>query len=344
MRSRQKHLIDVYGTSIQVMPDTGTKEVQLGTTPLRTRTVHYGNRAIISYTASFTRGHRLNERFSLRYMTQNDGFIGRPRLEGSEDCSTPVEKARHEDHGTEVYFSFLPRASGTYGMTFEVFKGFDKWHRNMHRHIPANVDIRRCEILLDLSAYITLGYELAAPKLYFDVTDRAHCDLCTLRTPALTVEPYSTERFGTWKWSIANVTSGIFDVFWDIVGNGNAAPAPREVQATAGRAEDMWERVVWCIRSNTRFHPELILFTRIGNLINQGLTSFAEIGDALGYHTSGITNNIDSISKHLEVGELTHRKRRNRVCRLSLLGQEVMSCAHKYCDMMARGHVIKLSK
>jgi pimeloyl-ACP methyl ester carboxylesterase len=209
--------LELYQTSIRVEPlsDDHSREVPSSAHPNKKRIVHSNHVARVNRTVVFSRRNCCRDLFTIKYRTRTDGYVS--AVTSHPNQATADEMGRHSDYGNEFFFRFIPKAGETYHADFEVLKGFDEGHRDLHFHLGRQTHYRCYKMKVDLTGYLAEGYEIKdKPKLYFFGQDPGSCDLCKhreLKDPL----PYShVDPAGIWEWEMRDVREGVLDVVWDV--------------------------------------------------------------------------------------------------------------------------------
>lgn len=208
------HEIESYTTEIKVTPLDGIKEFDFHLVN-RTRQVSTDNIATLRRAIKFASSNRCKSTYALRYATRNDGYV---RMRTSHaNLADPVEASRYEDNGIEATFRFSPKYLETFVLELEVYRGFDQGHRDFHMHLPGQAHYREINVALDLSDYLSSGWQLTEPpQMFFHREDQGHSDLCRNRTksgePRMAVDLGS----GRWAWKLRNIRHGVIDIRWDV--------------------------------------------------------------------------------------------------------------------------------
>ena len=193
------------------------------------RVVVHDNVASISRRVIFSRHNRCREPYVLKYGTRNGGWIV-PRI--SEPHITPADKLRlYDDNGMDVYYEVDPTPGATAWLDLNVYKGFDRGHRDFHMHLGRQSVFRRVCFEVDLSAYRVAGWDIAAPRLYFHPTDSGDHTLCAKREKINPDPPLQVDPSGIWKWELEFVTEGVVDIVWEVT------PAAMDAQPRTIRLE-----------------------------------------------------------------------------------------------------------
>src|SRR5436305_5432157 len=119
-------LAELYSICITVWPVEragGTSTFWVSHGPSGSRPVTTDNKATVLRNITFSTRNRCSHPFTLRYSTRAHGFIDNLILSAANEA-LPEDIGRYNDYGHEVTFSFRPRPSGIYTMSFDVLGGF----------------------------------------------------------------------------------------------------------------------------------------------------------------------------------------------------------------------------
>jgi pimeloyl-ACP methyl ester carboxylesterase len=196
------------------------------------RIVAHDNVAAITRRVVFSRHNRCREPYVLKYGTRNGGWVV-PQI--SKPHVTPADKLRlYDDNGMDAYYEVEPAPGATASLDLTVYKGFDRGHRDFHMHLGRQSVFRRVVFEVDLSAYRTAGWDIAAPRLYFHPTDSGDHALCDHREKLNPDPPELVDPSGVWKWELEFVTEGVIDIVWDVMPPAAVDAQPREIQLGPG--------------------------------------------------------------------------------------------------------------
>jgi hypothetical protein len=222
------------------------------------------NAARISRFVRFSKENKCRSPYSLSYRTRNGGYIGEPRSSHRNEAS-PADLRRYRDQGCEAVFSLQPDAGTEYSMEFDLWKGFDQGHRDVHVHVPERTTIAKLQICVDLSEYISAGYHIDFIHAGYDPEAAAeHCAGSALLSPNL-IE--GNESQGATQWTVDGANRGCLEAAWG-VWSPPAAPAlfdlsqlARGLQVKASLAKDLqvFAKICSCFVHGDRSFPEMAL-------------------------------------------------------------------------------------
>ena len=198
---------------IQVEPKPPNTEIEAthGTTK---RIVRCDNVALVTRKVYFSRHNRSMQPFTLKYGTRNGGWLT-AKIEG-EHIPSPDKARVYEDHGFDVWYDIRPTPGTTAELEVQVYKGFDEGHRDFHMHLGRASYFRRVRYEVDLTAYVSAGWKVVGPKLYFHGDDRDGHALCANRARVKPDPPGVADPTGVWKWDLEFLTEGVVDIVWDL--------------------------------------------------------------------------------------------------------------------------------
>jgi pimeloyl-ACP methyl ester carboxylesterase len=213
-----KHVweLDLFEQRICVEPLPEAQRQVLARHGARERPVHTDNVAHVTRSVKFGSGNRCTDLFTLRYATRDQGYV-------TFNCShkneaSPQEVGVYDDHGYEAVFKFRPNQTDTFKLHVDVYKGFDKGHRDVHFHLGKHQSFfKNLRYVLDLRAYVNAHYDVVLPpRLYFHSQDNGHSALCKQRVldEPLASEPGSEP--GVWQWELQDLQGGVVDMVWDV--------------------------------------------------------------------------------------------------------------------------------
>jgi len=202
-------------TSIKVSPLVGPDQRVSAQHGSRTHEIVSDNVASIRRSVKFARKNRCTRPFSFPYGTRNEGFVRATMSQRNEASDQDLQV--YADYGVRLVFAFTPRPVEPFWVDFEVFKGFDAGHRDMHEHLGRRQGYyRSVRLSLDLTAFLDSGYTVsAAPHLYYTQEDRGHDDMCYRRSRDVPV-PCASQRPGVWVWELTEIWGGIVDLVWEL--------------------------------------------------------------------------------------------------------------------------------
>jgi hypothetical protein len=94
----------------------------------------------------------------------------------------------------------------------------------VHFHLGDHSHYRRMFYVLDLSAYVALGYTVTKePAFYLHPDDHEHGELCGRRKIRKAVEYLSHTPEGIYCWELKDIRKAIVDIVWDLTLSGNPA-------------------------------------------------------------------------------------------------------------------------
>lgn len=206
--------VDKFEVDIVVKPLNGEKKIQVRHGN-RERTVETDNEARLVRRVTFSKNNECRNLFEIRYTTRKDGFVEPHSSHNNE--APPNQQTLWLDYGNTVTFQVRPVDRGPYSVDLKLYKAFDGGHRDVHFHLGGGSNIKKYRCRLDLRAYVSAGYRIAAPpQLYFDPdepADHLSCDNRVLENP----EPYKVcDSSGVWEWELENVRFGLVDIRWDV--------------------------------------------------------------------------------------------------------------------------------
>jgi len=189
------------------------------------RTVRTNNVAQVRREARFSHKNRCREIFTIKYATQNAGFVkyevSHPNLATSDLTSL------WDYHGSSAWFQFRPEPRQTYSLNLEVFKGFDGGFCDVHHHLNRQAYFQKYIFELDLSSYVESGRAIrTTPTLCFLRHDPGHTALCSERNK-LNPNPPLISASGVWRWELDHVREGLVDVRWATENAKDAAGAAK---------------------------------------------------------------------------------------------------------------------
>ena len=209
---RHRYEIQSYETVIRVEP----KEMQtIRTKSKNPRSVEFDNYSTIKRTVQFAPSNQCKKKFTISYSTRSDGYLIAHMSHKNE--APPNQAGLGEDYGTYCQFDFTPESGQEFCLKVEIFKGFDKGNRNVHFHLLNNSHFRRLRYEVDLTPYVTSGYEInQGPNLYFYPNDIEHGMFCSNRKLGKPIPPISTSSQGLYTWEVNDIYEGVVDIIWDV--------------------------------------------------------------------------------------------------------------------------------
>jgi pimeloyl-ACP methyl ester carboxylesterase len=209
--------IDHYETVIRVEPRA--REVIQTATPRNQRMVEFSSRGTIRRQARFSAGNRCGDPFTIQYGTRKDGYVVGHTTHPNQ--APAAAQGRWEDTGTYFRFDFTPEPGQVYGLTVDVYKGFEEGERDVHFHLGDHSTYRAMRYELDLSAYVATGYVVSqGPHFYLHPEDHEHGELCQTRGAREPLPVGSQTREGIYRWDLPEVRKGIVDLVWDVARHG----------------------------------------------------------------------------------------------------------------------------
>lgn len=220
---------DSYDISIAVRPadGTGVYDFPHGGRTIRVQTDNVGT---VDRTLKISRRNRCTDLFMLRYATRNDGYL-KPEMSHANEAMAQ-DTVAFEDRGNAVAFGFHPKKGESYRLVVEVYKGFDRGHRDAHFHLVPQgrrVYYKKVCVRLDLAAFMAAGWTVSkAPALYLHRADEGHSEMCQQRHLSEPAPYVRNGANGRWEWEFSNLRQGVIDVVWDV-----AAPVSAGALASA---------------------------------------------------------------------------------------------------------------
>lgn len=209
---RHRFEIESYEHIIRVEP---VEKQIIMTKSTNTRNVEYDNYATIRRRVSFASSNRCRQKFSMRYGTRSDGYIIAHMSHKNEAPANQIGLG--EDYGTYCQFDFTPENGEEYSLKVEIYKGFDEGNRNVHFHHLNVSHYRKLRYAVDLTGYITAGYEITEePVLYLYPKDIEHSEFCSNRKLGKPVLPVSSDPQGKYEWELQDINEGVVDIKWDV--------------------------------------------------------------------------------------------------------------------------------
>lgn len=203
--------IDHYETEVTVEPhERKTIHVPSETNP---REVEYDNFGTIRRTVRFSPANRCGATFTIKYVTQGNGYvIGHP---SHHNEVKDEDKRNAANAGTSYQFDFKPNSENTYCLKVDVYNGFGEANRKVHFHHYNNCHRRRMTYVLDLSKYVAAGYEVQSPCLFLYPDTTTHSDLCD-QLDGNPIPIDSSTPNGIYRWELHEVREGVVDIIWDV--------------------------------------------------------------------------------------------------------------------------------
>ncbi|HYV36628.1 MAG TPA: hypothetical protein VE988_13030 [Gemmataceae bacterium] len=265
-------LVDSYEIDVKIWTiPRQALEVQHGRV---NRVVETDNRAKITRRVVFSESNTSLRPFTLRYATQNLGFLFPPVL-NADNVAPAAELNRYDAYGTEYRFDFIPRPGRAFSMEFEVLNGFDSGHHMVSFRAHPDTTYDRIVCTLDLSECgYKQGVGAVQPMAFLHRFDYKHGELWKYRAMAELVTP-AKARLGAsrWQWQLSQINRGILDVVWECDPFSNPAPGASQFGLQASRDGKGQESVVQGIAAMGievyRLRNQLKVFHEIGNILNQ---------------------------------------------------------------------------
>ncbi len=213
--SKEAFAVDLYYVSLEVAPYPENDKVE-ATYGSNRRILNTNNKATIRKQVIFSDDNQCQDQFELSYRTRNLGWLGIRNL-GFVDKYNVVKGRRnaYPDNGTDFMFMFTPQEK-IYTLDLDVYKGFDKGHRDLHCYLGEQTRCRQFVLKLDLTAYVQPGneskssqHELISPQLAFFESDSPEFDSYVPKTILHPVCHKATTRCGVWEWSLLDKTGGV---------------------------------------------------------------------------------------------------------------------------------------
>ncbi len=165
----------------------------------------------------FAAGNRCERQYDIAYRTKNAGFVRFLTVREPNDASGEAN-SRYDESGTDLVYSFTPKANEAFWMDVEIYKGFDEGNRNWHDHISNFVRCATHRFTLDLTAYLKAGYVISKePEFRWGPVDVKHDDeVPDQRSQETRVDRRQPAEDGVWIWELANYRGGLLDLEWDV--------------------------------------------------------------------------------------------------------------------------------
>ena len=285
------HAIDLYDIRIVVKPlarcgQLVTALVRHGT---HERGIECDNIATISRQVTFAPRTRSTSPYTLRYLTRNCGFITEPKTSSSNEASS-AERARYNDYGNEVVYRFVPQPGKTYTMDFDVLKGFDPGHRNVHFHLPSDARFAKVCLTIDLSSYSANEWTVHPPQAYFSDADPSDHSIDSLLWLSESLRKARTTR-RTWRWEEHKLKGGVIGAAWDVTPKDQK----RALLASSAENDDLAARCDLLMNTDPYFLYQVMWFTRMAKLLDGGPSSFGDMGKHLGIDKSRLSRLVKEL-------------------------------------------------
>jgi hypothetical protein len=209
------HEVDLYVAMIRVEPIAGQPEITVAHGRHRRR-IAAQDRATIYRGIRFGRKTKCSRRFELHYRTYDGGYVRGTTSGGANQAPSALLNAS-EETGQEAYFHFVPSPGRTYHFKVDVLNGYGPGNRTWHLHAGNHTNCKEYHFLLDLRAYLAVGYRLCmGPTLHVHGEDPGDHNLCAGREWSRSLPPLDEMALGFWRWSLTDVKSGVFHLEWDL--------------------------------------------------------------------------------------------------------------------------------
>jgi pimeloyl-ACP methyl ester carboxylesterase len=209
-----KHRFEVESLTGEIKVEPRDHET-IRTANANVRTVEFDNFAVFTRKLRFSPSNRCKDPFTLRYGTRNEGYVvGHPSHQ--PNLAPNNEKGRWEDCGDFFQYNFIPEPGIEYGLSVDIYKGFDEGHRDVHFHLGNQTHYSAAKYILNLSAYLAAGFVISRePVFHYDPEDREHSDLCSVERFGEEIS-FTQTKPGVYVWEFKDIRGGIINVAWDL--------------------------------------------------------------------------------------------------------------------------------
>lgn len=222
--------VEEWGVSVRVEPRDPAVPVMAVHGRTR-REVRSDNYAHLTRSIKFSRRNRCRAPFVLSYKTLNkEGWVD--YTTSHENEIGPQVKRDYKGDGYNAVFEFTPRvaedggpapdAGETYCLDVDIYRGFDEGRRDLHFHLSDyDCVYHRIFFHLDLSAYLSAGYEVTDEPQFYLGDDPGDCEACNESDLGEARPPKKRDPRGVWEWEIDGaregvVRDGVINVKWDV--------------------------------------------------------------------------------------------------------------------------------
>jgi hypothetical protein len=161
-------------------------------------------------TVTFSRKNRCRSQYEFSYITKQEGLI-KATTSYVEEAPADI-RAPYVDFGRSIISRFTPEPGNTYKFELEIYKGFDRDHRNIARRLHRPAYYQTISVRLDLTRYLAGGYKLTRqPELSID--NRYDVSASNNHIGATTA---GVGRGSVWHWELHDIREGVVRMTWDV--------------------------------------------------------------------------------------------------------------------------------
>ncbi len=281
----------------------------------RSGVLYCDNVMCIATAMTFSQNNTQETGFTISHTSPAHGVIGEPRFNVPNEA-THAEMQRFHDDGTEVVFTFTPKAGRTFEMESDMYKAFDAGHRYGWGQLPDGMRIARLELALDISAYLRSGYS------YSDSGETPRCEFIPAnatngrrragpaRARELAAVPIGP---GLLEWRVDDVVGGSYRMAWEII---------RRYPARSPKTAFI-EKLAAELGINPRLAKDLHNFVMICHYYVAGYRSLNKIGPEMMTDKTALRRSIGNIEEAIGT-KLVLRTKGRGLIQISPSGEAVL--------------------